>query len=139
LGGLRPALKTLARRSPIPVDLRIHANGRLPEPVEVSAYYVAAEALTNVAKHASTSSASVEVEVDGEVLRVAVRDDGCGCADFAGGTGLVGLKGRVEAIGGRIFLDSPQGAGTSLRVELPITAANGDVTMPGVRLPTKPA
>jgi signal transduction histidine kinase len=75
-GGLRHALKTLARRSPIPVDLRIHANGRLPEPVEVSAYYVAAEALTNVAKHARASSVSVEVEIAGKVLRVEVRDDG---------------------------------------------------------------
>ena len=109
-GGLRPALKTLARRSLIPVDLRIHAERRLPEPVEVSAYYVAAEALTNVAKHARASSVSIEVEVVGEVLRVAVRDDGCGDADFTGGTGLVGLKDRVEAIGGRIFLDSPRGA-----------------------------
>ena len=109
-GGLRPALETLARRSPIPVDLRVHADKRLPEPVEVSAYYVAAEALTNVAKHARASSVSVEVEVAGEVLRVAVRDDGCGGADFTGGTGLVGLKDRVEAIGGRIFLDSPRGA-----------------------------
>ena len=132
-GGLRPALRTLARRSPIPVDLRIHANGRLPEPVEVSAYYIAAEALTNVVKHARASSVSVEVEVAGEILRVAVRDDGCGGADFTGGTGLLGLKDRVEAIGGRIFLDSPRGAGTSLRVELPVTAPNDGVTMPDVR------
>jgi glucose-6-phosphate-specific signal transduction histidine kinase len=87
-----------------------------------------------VAKHARASFVSVEVEVAGEILRVAVRDDGCGGADFTGGTGLVGLKDRVEAIGGRIFLDSPRGAGTSLRVELPITAANGDVTIPDVRL-----
>jgi signal transduction histidine kinase len=134
-GGLSTALKTLARRSPIPVDLRIAATGRLPEPVEVSAYYVAAEALTNVARHGRASSVSVDIEVAGEVLRVAVRDDGCGGADFSGGTGLVGLKDRVEAIGGRIFLDSPRGAGTSLRVELPITAANGDVAIPDVRLP----
>jgi Histidine kinase-, DNA gyrase B-, and HSP90-like ATPase len=133
-GGLRTALKTLARRSPIPVDLRIAATGRLPEPVEVGAYYVAAEALTNVARHARASSVSVDVEVAGEVLRVAVRDDGCGGAGFSGGTGLVGLKDRVEAIGGRIFLDSPRGAGTTLRVELPITAANGDVTILDVRL-----
>jgi signal transduction histidine kinase len=133
-GGLGTALKTLARRSPIPVDLRIAATGRLPEPVEVSAYYVSAEALTNVARHARASSVSVDVEVAGEVLRVAVRDDGCGGAGFSGGTGLVGLKDRVEAIGGRIFLDSPRGAGTTLRVELPITAANGDVTILDVRL-----
>jgi signal transduction histidine kinase len=132
-GGLRATLKTLASRSPIPVELRVAAKERLPEPVEVSAYYVAAEALTNVARHARASSVSVDVEVAGEVLRVAVRDDGCGGADFSGGTGLVGLKDRVEAIGGRIFLDSPRGAGTSLRVELPITAANGGVAIPGVR------
>ena len=134
-GGLRAALKTLAGRSPIPVDLRVAAEERLPEPVEVSAYYVAAEALTNVARHARASSVSVEVEYADEVLRVAVRDDGCGGADFSRGTGLVGLKDRVEAIGGRIFLDSPRGAGTSLRVELPITAANGDITIPDLRLP----
>ena len=115
-GGLRAALKTLAGRSPIPVDLRVAAEDRLPEPVEVSAYYVAAEALTNVARHARAASVSVDVEVAGEVLRVTVRDDGCGGADFSGGTGLVGLKDRVEAIGGRIFLDSPRGAGTSLHV-----------------------
>jgi signal transduction histidine kinase len=66
-------------------------------------------------------------------MRVAVRDDGRGGADFSGGTGLVGLKDRVEAIGGRIYLDSPRGAGTSLRVELPITAANGEVAIPGIR------
>ncbi len=132
-GGLRATLKTLASRSPIPVELRVAAKERLPEPVEVSAYYVAAEALTNVARHARASSVSVDVEVAGEVLRVAVRDDGCGGADFSGGTGLVGLKDRVEAIGGRIFLDSPRGAGTSLRVELPITAANGGVAIPDVR------
>jgi signal transduction histidine kinase len=134
-GGLRTALRTLASRSPIPVDLRVAAEERLPEPVEVSAYYVAAEALTNVARHARAASVSVEVEYADEVLRVAVSDDGCGGADFSRGTGLVGLKDRVEAIGGRIFLDSPRGAGTSLRVELPITAANGDVTIPDLRLP----
>jgi signal transduction histidine kinase len=133
-GGLRAALKTLAGRSPIPVDLRVAAEERLPEPVEVSAYYVAAEALTNVARHARASSVSIEVEYSDEILRVTVTDDGCGGADFGRGTGLVGLKDRVEAIGGRIFLDSPRGAGTSLRVELPITAANGDITIPDLRL-----
>ena len=132
-GGLRATLKTLASRSAVPVELRVAVKERLPEPVEVSAYYVAAEALTNVARHARASSVSVDVEVAGEVLRVAVRDDGCGGADFSGGTGLAGLKDRVEAIGGLIFLDSPRGAGTSLRVELPITAANGGVALPDVR------
>jgi signal transduction histidine kinase len=132
-GGLRPALRALARRSLIPVDLQIPARGRLPEPVEISAYYLVAEALTNAAKHARSSAISVEVEIAGEVLRVTVRDDGVGGADFTRGTGLAGLKDRVEAIGGRISLDSPRGAGTSLRVELPLTVTNGDFTIPDVR------
>jgi signal transduction histidine kinase len=119
-GGLRPALKTLARRSPVPVDVRVHADRRLPEQVEVSAYYVVAEALTNAAKHARASAVTVQAEVDGDVLRVAVRDDGAGGADLARGTGLAGLKDRVEAIGGRIVLESPRGAGTSLHAEFPL-------------------
>jgi signal transduction histidine kinase len=126
--GLRPALMTLARRSPVPVDLDMHADGRLPEHVEVSAYYVVAEALTNTAKHARASAVSVKVEVVGQVLRVAVRDDGAGGAALADGTGLAGLKDRVEALGGRIFLDSPPGAGTSLRAEFPLTATDGGAT-----------
>jgi signal transduction histidine kinase len=120
--GLAPTLKTLARRSPVPVELRVQVSGRLPEPVEVSAYYVIAEALTNAAKHARAAAVSVQIEVAGDVLRLEVRDDGAGGADFSRGTGLAGLKDRVEALGGRIFLDSPRGAGTSLRVELPLTA-----------------
>jgi len=126
-GGLRLALKALARRCPIPVDLQVHADRRLPEPVEVSAYYVIAEALTNAARHARASAVTVTIEVAGDILRVAVRDDGAGGADFARGTGLAGLKDRVEALGGRLFLHSPPGAGTSLRAELPLTT-NGGVT-----------
>jgi predicted ATPase/signal transduction histidine kinase len=124
--GLGPALEMLTRRSPIPVDLQVHADDRLPEPVEVSAYYVVAEALTNAAKYACASTITITVDTgaaDG-VLHVVVRDDGVGGADFTGGTGLVGLKDRVEALGGQIFLDSPIGAGTSLRAEVPLTAAN---------------
>ncbi|WP_343977501.1 AAA family ATPase [Pseudonocardia aurantiaca] len=129
-GGLRPALRTLARRSPIPVDLDMRAEGRLNEHVEVSAYYVVAEALTNAAKHARASAVTVTVEADAAdaALHVVVRDNGDGGADFTRGTGLVGLKDRVEALGGRILLDSPRGAGTSLRVDLPLTATNGGVT-----------
>jgi signal transduction histidine kinase len=128
-GGLRPALKTLARRCPVPVDLQVHAGGRLPEPVEVSTYYVVAEALTNAAKHARASAVTVTAETDtaGAVLRVTVRDDGAGGADFTRGTGLAGLRDRVEALGGRIFVDSPPGAGTTLRAELPLTTANGGI------------
>ncbi|MET7403415.1 AAA family ATPase [Dactylosporangium sp. NPDC005572] len=129
-GGLRPALRMLARRSPIPVDLGMPAVGRLPEQVEVSAYYIVAEALTNAAKHARASAVTITVEADmadpaGAVLRVDVRDDGAGGADFAQGTGLAGLKDRVDALSGRIYLDSPRGVGTSLRVELPLTDTNG--------------
>jgi predicted ATPase/signal transduction histidine kinase len=127
-GGLGAALRSLARRSPIPVDLDMRLQGRLPEHVEVSAYYVIAEALTNTAKHARASAVTVTVEAADAVLRVAVRDDGDGGADFAHGTGLVGLKDRVEALGGRTFLDSPRGAGTSLRVELPLSTENGGVS-----------
>jgi Histidine kinase/Histidine kinase-, DNA gyrase B-, and HSP90-like ATPase len=130
-GGLRPALKTLARRSPLPVDLQVRAGKRLPDQVEVSAYHVVAEALTNAAKHSRASAVSVEVEVAGEVLHVAVRDDGAGGADLARGTGLVGLKDRVEALGGQIFLDSRPGAGTSLQAELPLTASRLRCGCPG--------
>jgi GAF domain-containing protein len=118
--GLRPALRALARRAAVPVHLDIRVPGRLPERVEVSGYYVVAEALTNAAKHARASAVSVKAEVIGDALRVAVRDDGVGGADFTRGTGLAGLKDRVEALGGRIVLHSPSGAGTSVQVELPL-------------------
>ena len=81
------------------------------------------EALTNAAKHANAAQAAVCVEAVAGVLRVSVRDDGCGGADLTGGTGLVGLKDRVEAIGGRISLHSPPGTGTTLRAELPLTSS----------------
>jgi signal transduction histidine kinase len=119
-GGLRLALTALARRSPVPVDLQVHVDGRLAESVEVSAYYIVAEALTNAAKHGHASAVGVEAEVVGDLLRITVRDDGAGGADLAGGTGLAGLKDRVEALGGRIALHSPRGAGTTLRAELPL-------------------
>jgi signal transduction histidine kinase len=81
-GGLGPALRTLARRSPVPAQLEVRAAGRLPEPVEVAAYYVVAEALTNAAKHAHASAVAVEVEAANDVLHVSVRDDGVGGADL---------------------------------------------------------
>ena len=125
-GGLAPALKTLARRCPVPVQLDVRVHRRLPEPIEITAYYLVAEALTNVAKHAHATRIIVEAQQDDTVLHVAVRDDGVGGADFAGGTGLVGLKDRVEAIGGRIFLDSPGGTGTSLSAKLPLNRVSGE-------------
>jgi len=131
-GGLGPALRALARRSAVPVELDLRTAGRLPEPVEIAAYFVVSEALTNTIKHARASAFTVAIEADAAdaVLRVAVQDDGAGGADFSRGTGLVGLKDRVEALGGRIFLHSPRSAGTSLRVELPLTAVDGGV-VPG--------
>jgi len=100
----------------------VHVEQRLPEHVEVSAYYVVTEALTNVAKHAHASVASVRVEAADGLLRVAVTDDGVGGAAVGGGTGLVGLKDRVEALGGWFQLDSLDGGGTSLTAELPVAA-----------------
>jgi signal transduction histidine kinase len=120
--GLGPAVKALARRSPIPVDLEVHTEGRLPERVEVGAYYVICEALANTAKHAHATAVTVAVEADGNSLRIIVRDDGAGGAGFTRGTGLAGLKDRVEALGGRMSLHSPPGAGTTLQADLPLMA-----------------
>ena len=119
-GGLVPALRGLARRSPVAVDLHLRARGRLPEPIEVAAYYIVSEGLANAAKHAAASSVTVDVEAADGGLRVTVRDDGVGGAEFAHGTGLIGLKDRVEALGGRISLESPRGAGTCVEAELPL-------------------
>jgi signal transduction histidine kinase len=117
--GLAPALNTLARRSPLPVTLDVHLAGRLPERVEVTAYYVVSEALANAAKHAAASAVHVDVGAVGEVIRLAVRDDGGGGADPARGSGLTGLKDRVEAIGGTLSMRSRPGDGTTLLAELP--------------------
>jgi signal transduction histidine kinase len=119
-GGLGPALGTLARRSPIRVELDLGSQGRLPEPVEVAAYYVVSEALTNATKHARASVVRVSVEATDDLLRVVVSDDGVGGADAALGSGLIGLRDRAETLGGTIRLDSPSGRGTSLVVELPL-------------------
>jgi signal transduction histidine kinase len=118
-GGLAPALKTLARRSPIPVLLDVHVDARLPESVEVAAYYVVSEMLTNAAKHAHASSVHVQVAGADGVLHVSVRDDGVGGADPARGSGLVGLRDRVEALGGTVEVESPRDAGTAIEVALP--------------------
>jgi signal transduction histidine kinase len=119
-GGLRPALNTLARRSSIPVTLDVRARERLPAHVEVTAYYVISEALTNAAKHARASAVHVDVDATGEVVKVAVSDNGVGGADMARGSGLVGLKDRVEATGGTLSVRSRPGAGTTLVVEVPV-------------------
>jgi signal transduction histidine kinase len=125
--GLRPALRTLARRSTVPVSLDVQLPGRLAEPVEITAYYAVSEALTNTAKHAHASAAEVDVSADHGMLRVRVRDDGRGGAHFRRGSGLTGLKDRVEAFGGRISLHSPPGAGTALEIALPLGDPAGAV------------
>jgi signal transduction histidine kinase len=119
-GGLTRALRTLARRSAIPVELDIRIETRLPEPVEVAAYYVVSEALTNTAKHARASVVRIAVEVRHGVLELSIRDDGCGGADPARGSGLIGLTDRVDSLGGTIEVTSPAGQGTTLRIRLPV-------------------
>jgi signal transduction histidine kinase len=119
-GGLAPALKTLARRSTVPVALDLGVEGRLPDCVEVAAYYVVAESLTNAAKHARASEVTVEVQTDGDDLRLSICDDGAGGADTRTGSGLIGLQDRVEALGGRLLVSSPVGSGTSLVATIPI-------------------
>jgi signal transduction histidine kinase/PAS domain-containing protein len=119
-GGLGPALKTLARRSAVPVELDLRSDRRLPERVEVAAYYVVSEALTNAAKHAHASVVHVDVYADDSIVQLAIRDDGHGGADPVRGSGLIGLSDRVEALGGRIEVASPAGRGTSLLARIPI-------------------
>ena len=105
-GGLVPA-RGFAPPLHVPVHLDVRLNARLPEPFELAAYYVVAEALTNAAKHADADRIDVDVVTDGDVVRVSVRDNGRGGADLSHGSGLVGLKDRVETLGGQISLDSP--------------------------------
>jgi signal transduction histidine kinase len=119
-GGVAPALRTLARRSTIPVELEVTTGARLPEPIEVAAYYVASEALANTAKHAHASHIEMSLERRDTGLLLEIRDDGVGGADPTGGSGLLGLRDRVEALGGSIRIQSQPGNGTSITVELPL-------------------
>jgi signal transduction histidine kinase len=119
-GGLTPALKTLARRSAVPVRLDVRAGSPLPEPVAVAAYYVVSEALTNSAKHAKASAVDITADARDGILTLSIRDDGCGGADPSRGSGLIGLADRVDALGGTIDVASPVGQGTALLITLPI-------------------
>jgi signal transduction histidine kinase len=119
-GGLAPALSALARRSPVPVVLDVRFEGHVAGSVEVAAYYFVAETLTNTTKHAEASRVDVTVELRDDRLWVRVRDDGVGGADPACGSGLVGLKDRIEAFGGTMTLDSATGGGTTLVAQLPL-------------------
>ncbi|MCW2685672.1 MAG: histidine kinase [Mycobacterium sp.] len=121
-GGLGPAIKTLARRSTVPVVLDVSVGRRLPESTEVAAYYVVAEALANAAKHARASEVNIRVEAERTSLSLSIRDDGIGGAVSGKGSGLIGLTDRVEALGGHLEIESPVGRGTSLVVTIPLDA-----------------
>ncbi|MDT5236450.1 MAG: hypothetical protein QOF47_2437, partial [Mycobacterium sp.] len=123
-GGLGPAIKVLARRSAIPVELVLGIDRRLPDPVEVAAHYVVAEALTNAAKHAQASMVEVCADTEGQDLHLSIRDDGIGGADAAKGSGISGLRDRVEALGGTLSISSHPGIGTELRATIPFEAAS---------------
>jgi signal transduction histidine kinase len=119
-GGLKPALIALRRRSAVPVELDLHTERRLEEQVEVAAYYVVSEALTNAAKHAHASVVQVEVDTQDATLQLAIRDDGIGGADLGQGSGLLGLSDRIEALGGTLQVTSPAGNGTTVLVKIPL-------------------
>jgi signal transduction histidine kinase len=117
--GLRPAVAGLARRSSVPVDLRVELADRLEPGVEAAAYFIVAEALTNVTRHSGARQAAVLIERHDGHLRVQVSDDGAGGADASRGTGLEGISDRLDAISGVLSVDSPHGGGTRLRAEIP--------------------
>jgi signal transduction histidine kinase len=119
-GGLGPALRNLARRSTVPVNLEIAVDYRLPDCVEVAAYYIAAESLTNAAKHAHASEVTMRLHTADDNLVLVITDDGVGGANCRNGSGLIGLIDRVEAVGGHLHVDSPPGHGTSLNVTIPL-------------------
>ncbi|MFZ1176618.1 MAG: DUF4118 domain-containing protein [Mycobacterium sp.] len=121
-GGLGPALKMLARRCTIPVTVRLELEGRISESAEVAAYYVVAEAITNVTRHAHASEIDIDARINGPDLVLSIRDDGVGGADSSNGSGLIGLIDRVEALGGHMEISSPPGGGTALDVAIPVSA-----------------
>jgi signal transduction histidine kinase len=129
-GGLTPAFKALARRSAVPVELDLDVPARLPEHVEVAAYYVVSEALTNAAKHAHASVAQVIVHANGDNLHLSVHDDGVGGATPVPGSGLIGLTDRIQALGGTLSVTSPAGKGTELLVVLPLKVPVADRQVP---------
>jgi len=119
-GGIGPALRSLVRRAGVPVKLCVNGTERLPERVEVAAYYIVSEGLSNAAKHAGASAVHVDLTARQAVVEVTIRDDGVGGADPDRGSGLVGLRDRVEALGGTIEIISPAGQGTCLLARLPL-------------------
>ena len=125
-GGLGAALRALGRRSAIDVEVDVDGQARYPAPAEVAAYYVVAEALTNTSKHAGASRVEVVVAGDDATLHVCVSDDGVGGADPQRGSGLIGLRDRIEALGGSIDVTSPVGSGTTIRVSIPLVSRDGN-------------
>ena len=138
-GGLGPALRALGRRSVVPASVRVDLDRRFPEPVEVAAYYVVAEAMTNAAKHANASGITIRVGLIGDALCIEVSDDGVGGATSAGGgSGIIGLRDRVEAVSGRLEVSSPVGEGTTLTASIPVAAAD-EPERAAVGQPTQPS
>jgi signal transduction histidine kinase len=119
-GGLEAALRALRRRSAVPVELNLHIGRRLPQPVELAAYYVVSEALTNAAKHSYANVVNVELDTEDTVMQLAIRDDGIGGAHPNKGSGLHGLSERIEALGGTLQVTSITGKGTTLLIEVPL-------------------
>ncbi|HJS96443.1 MAG TPA: GAF domain-containing sensor histidine kinase [Solirubrobacteraceae bacterium] len=139
-GGLSPALKALGRRSAVRVKLDVGFERRLPDHVEVAAYYTVSEALTNAAKHAGAMRVWVTLRAPEDVLVLSIRDDGVGGADPSQGSGLTGLRDRIEALGGDFQLESPRGSGTTIEVRIPIGEALDRRPEPNVPLaPMAPA
>jgi signal transduction histidine kinase len=127
-GGLKSALNALQRRSALPVELDLRAERPVPERVEVAAYYVVSEALTNAAKHAHASVVNIELDTRNAVLHLKIRDDGIGGADLSRGSGLLGLRDRIEALGGTLQVNSPAGNGTTLLIEVPLEERSNAVS-----------
>ncbi|MFL6035211.1 MAG: GAF domain-containing protein [Gaiellaceae bacterium] len=125
-GGLSAAFEALALRSSVPVKLDVRCEDRFPHEVEVAAYYVVSEALTNAARYADASHVQIDLHAEEQTLRLSIFDDGSGGADPSAGSGLIGLKDRVEALSGTIEVNSPPGSGTRLDVEIPLIAAHSD-------------
>jgi signal transduction histidine kinase len=119
-GGLSPALKALGRRSAVRVKLDVGFEHRLPDHIEVAAYYTVSEAITNATKHANAARVWVSLRLEDDMLLLSVRDDGVGGADPTRGSGLTGLRDRIEALGGKIQIKSPSGGGTVIDVEIPV-------------------
>ncbi|WP_312034250.1 GAF domain-containing protein [Actinoplanes sp. TBRC 11911] len=122
--GLEAALRVLARRAPLTMNVDVRLDGRLPSPVEVGAYYIVSEALTNAVKHARASTLDVDAGIDDDVLTLRIRDDGIGGADPTRGTGLLGLRDRVQALGGSFDLRSPPDQGTTIACLIPLRGPN---------------